>query len=131
MNWRVYNETIVASGGLRGSSRGPLNPLQLLLADWEESALTLQEWSLHAAEAVSMAPRIVSILQIVGFLCSLASAQLDDLKTAYDFSGSGNIPSDPTLVDLEPGAGDDGDYEYIFPFVPEDVDICRGYPLGI
>lgn len=92
----------------------------------------MQEWtgSLHTAVAVSMA-RVAGkllILQIFCFLYSKASAQLDDVEPVYDFSSSGDTTTDPTLVDYEYG---DEDYDYPFPFVPEEVNICRGYPLGI
>lgn len=70
------------------------------------------------------------LLQIVVILCcSSASAQYEDLQNAYDFSSSGSGAgegTDPTLVDYEYD-----DYEYIFPYIPEEVDICRRYPLGI
>lgn len=89
---------------------------------------------MQLAVAVSMA-RVAGkllILQIVYFLHSSAYAQLDDFSSSgdnpTDFSSSGDNPIDPTQVDYE--FGDDGDYEYPFPYDTEDVDICRHYPAG-
>lgn len=132
VNWRVcilpqWAYCSIRRYPLAGELGGTFEPLA---ACWGRKHLPfdyLRELaeSLHAASAVSMAPSVVSILQIVGLLCSLTSAQFDDdLGTAYDPSsglGSGQVPSDPTLVD----------YEYGDDFNLEDVNICQSiYPPG-
>ena len=65
------------------------------------------------------------LLQIV---CSLAIAQFEDVEDYSSGSGgfSGDV-SDPTLVDYE----QDYDYDYEIAYVPEEVDICDSYPIGI
>lgn len=84
-----------------------------------------------------MARVAIKLLLLLG-VSFTASAQYD-VTTEYALdlsSGSGAYEGDPTLVDNEPGAGDDYyaeddySYDYQFPFDPTAVDICRGYPEG-
>lgn len=70
------------------------------------------------------------LLQIIGFLCTSTTAQYEDLEDYSGGSGSfSGDTSDPTFVDYE----QDYDYgdEYEIAYVPDAVDICHTYPLGM
>jgi hypothetical protein len=65
------------------------------------------------------------LLQIVCILCFWATAQFEDIED-FKSSGSGSgDASNPTFVDYEE------DYTLPFPYIPEEVDICDTYPLGM